>query len=1032
MNELTIDALEQNRFGLPTGARFGTLVLGGSRPINLQAHTVNALHTAASLDDALRYVLRRWHTGKHYVILGNMLSSRPFQVYNWGSNVCFIEPSVVQFTANRGINVAAIVINGATGYFPSDLLRATTRWVQIPRLRAFYSLAARDLNAQRRLWINGLNRRSASITIPGARVTRTWLQGLSMPELRLLAIQFRNVVFPVRRQNPTPRQPRFRGAYVLGFTLPLLRYPIVEPDCYIRVISGAEGKMEAINAYDLGAGVSIGPIQNNVIRAALFQFLSLLYDVDPTLFNQTFGVAPNFWAIRRHSGHPDLVIRGRSPREIILHGTNRDTNRNVGYFQSGTPGNSQFAQIDQAFRTRMAQSFREVVVWPHVQELIFRTASSWLQPGLDIIHEPANHIPVLNSARPDRDTFILKALLLSAYVRYSACLRPLLVSLRRWTSVSDKLRNWQTALTSMTSRSCRTHHRNNLRIRLARQQPEAGRVFDVIQRLAAAPSPNTADSLKEDLFGEASGCTSIVSARIPSDSEWVEQILQELDTGSSERLAGYTLPENKDIGLIEESCDCREVRFESRDELEAILLMEDNSRQQIAPMVVDTSVAVPQFSAAEQTFLKPIMSPAENKAAIRWNSTRHPSVSGVSAALIKRALHGYVNFSLLETVIRDFNIRNPGNRYDLSTGPFDAVFVEAIHQFQSKCFFESNQIDGKAGESTLDSLGIIKRSGMNSMDRVNIKAKGRLKKIKVRQLTGNEFTANSWFDAMVNPSFLGHRFKNGIHIILARKLRKAENWLLSLPQYRGKTPLALGAALGFTHSKEQHKGARPTATTDSIHTFGLATDILYSSNPWVRGAAFSRTFKRAALLVAGVQITDPNVQIYLHKLGINTALSTKQIYQTLSQRNANFTSYLSLYNNHTDLIRVLQDRKRAGTPGIFLTGESLSAAASRWEAKIVQDRNAMHSNSSPFMGSHGLRLPANGFLNLAEDLVIALRDKAGLAWGAVDLGRGSGGSGDMMHFDARVCGIGDAITKTSMKGQHRVTSGHPSIPCGGN
>jgi len=43
-----------------------------------------------------------------------------------------------------------------------------------------------------------------------------------------------------------------------------------------------------------------------------------------------------------------------------------------------------------------------------------------------------------------------------------------------------------------------------------------------------------------------------------------------------------------------------------------------------------------------------------------------------------------------------------------------------------------------------------------------------------------------------------------------------------------------------------------------------------------------------------------------------------------------------------------------------------------------------------------------GFLNLPRELVVALRDKGYLAWGAMDFGARD--SGDVMHFDARVCG----------------------------
>ncbi|HEX8955866.1 MAG TPA: lysozyme [Burkholderiaceae bacterium] len=46
--------------------------------------------------------------------------------------------------------------------------------------------------------------------------------------------------------------------------------------------------------------------------------------------------------------------------------------------------------------------------------------------------------------------------------------------------------------------------------------------------------------------------------------------------------------------------------------------------------------------------------------------------------------------------------------------------------------------------------------------------------------------------------------------------------------------------------------------------------------------------------------------------------------------------------------------------------------------------------------------PATGFLNLDRDFVLALTD-AGLSWGAIDMGAASG---DVMHFDCRLNGLG--------------------------
>lgn len=77
-------------------------------------------------------------------------------------------------------------------------------------------------------------------------------------------------------------------------------------------------------------------------------------------------------------------------------------------------------------------------------------------------------------------------------------------------------------------------------------------------------------------------------------------------------------------------------------------------------------------------------------------------------------------------------------------------------------------------------------------------------------------------------------------------------------------------------------------------------------------------------------------------------------------------------------------------------------------------------NSATFGG----RDPLKGFLNLHPDLVYALREVAGLAWGAIDFGPRA--CGDIMHFDLRTQGVGKVIA-THIKGYIPVY-GHPILP----
>ncbi len=479
--------------------------------------------TSISLDEALQFALRQTATNSY--ITGSLLTGTQYQVFR--CNFSALPTSVIEFETSE--QIATLVLLGEFVYLPSDPLNTTTRWVKLNRPREFYALADRDRNHQRRQWVDKINRARASIAIPGVIVNEAWLNGRSMPELRLLLAFFARSLFEVRNVNEPSRN--FLGAEIRGVTLPVRRLPISEPDCYLAAIASREGLMEDVNAYDLGAGVSPGPTQFNAIGGFLFQFLARVYDADSFLFNQAFSSLN--WSMRTHNGHPDLVVNAGAANETVLHGAadNANVRRNVGYLQSGTPGNTAFNQIDAGFRRNLTSAFRTLVTWPHIQEFILEIAAgAELAPALPIIHHPDNHIPPLDPANPDRNTYILKTLLLSAYVRFSACLRPLLRALRHWDNQTDKLSHWRDALNdeSIDWGVCNRSRRDRLIQRLTAQESEARRVYETFRR---AMSGATAESLVSDT---------------PESLEWAEAY--ETGEGSAEY---------QPLNLKEQELDCR-------------------------------------------------------------------------------------------------------------------------------------------------------------------------------------------------------------------------------------------------------------------------------------------------------------------------------------------------------------------------------------------------------------------------------------------------------------------------------------------
>src|SRR5205823_11217285 len=144
---------------------------------------------------------------------------------------------------------------------------------------------------------------------------------------------------------------------------------------------------------------------------------------DPDLFARELG-GPLGWSMRPDGGHADLVVTRPGTPDVVLHGRAQDQRNIIGYLQSGTPGRDGFADIDRAWRRTLAERFRNLVVYPAVQQVVLDVTNWWLEPGLRQIE--AAGIPALDPRAPDRSVFVLKALLLSAFVRYSGCLQPIL------------------------------------------------------------------------------------------------------------------------------------------------------------------------------------------------------------------------------------------------------------------------------------------------------------------------------------------------------------------------------------------------------------------------------------------------------------------------------------------------------------------------------------------------------------------------------------------------------------------------------
>ncbi len=841
----------------------------------------------------------------------------------------FAAPAGLPTPVTAGVQVdptvtTLVVGGGRRVYVPADPAAPGRRWVDVPGLTELYALPATDLVARIGTWATRTAQATPGLTTAAARQ-------LGVPLLRATLAQHGAAAFPVSAVHRGTAQTD-AGGIVNGITVPGLRLPVTEPHCYLPVIAEVEGKLESINGWDMGAGVSLGPIQFNTDRGALHRFLWRLWADDPDLFTSALG-RPLGWAMSWHADHGDLAVTDTAGPQV-LHGTAADAGRCATYLQSGTIDTP---ARDGPWRRRVTGCFRDAVVWPHVQEMVVDVSTWWLAPALRRIQ--AAGIGPLDPRRPDRATFLLTALLLSAAVRFSASLDPILRELRPWPGADDKLAHLPDAVTAAGPRFA------ELGPRLTRQRAHAEHVHDQIDRLLGAP------------------------------------VVPPSETGSGSEAE-----------------------------------------------VIDATVATP----APSTRWPPsgsLLTAAASSSAQAWNAANHPARSGATDTDIAACVAIYVDTAATAAQVTAAGAA-PG------TAPWTAALVESLHQFQRATYAEPAAADGKAGPSTLDTLGLVRRSGNNPVRQSNAAAQARLTTAGdgVRTATGGEFSSSTWWEGMVDPAFLGRQFSNGVHLLLARRLRTAERHLRGLPAYAGLTPAALGLRLGIT---EEHKGARPTARTASMHTYGLAVDISYTGNPWIVGQHVDRSASgtspagavtetanrrmtdvvgRAALLVDGDRIHFDGS--YLSAL---SSRATADVWDDLHRRDQAFRRYLELAAHPDRAEPLVRAAQRAGTPGVLQPGETIAAAAARWARQAADDLAALRAGSTRAADSQGTetsvdqsnfsgRDPLLGFLNLDRDLVVALREVAGLAWGAVDFGARE--SGDVMHFDVRRDGVGQLLYGT--------------------
>ena len=246
----------------------------------------------------------------------------------------------------------------------------------------------------------------------------------------------------------------------------------------------------------------------------------------------------------------------------------------------------------------------------------------------------------------------------------------------------------------------------------------------------------------------------------------------------------------------------------------------------------------------------------------------------------------------------------------------------------------------------VDAAGVHGFLGLNSTLQGKVQVEKTLKRAGITDPA-------TWFGEFVQASFLGNGTGDdkGIHPELQSRLEAAEAELLADADTE---------SYGI-HVNDKLRGWR--APPDGPHSFGLAVDINYASNPAITGPTKNAVANAGLLLRHVTRQQNPiNTQRGLSDPSASWGM--------LRQASDDFTRYIALADQSGELARAVQSLQTAGINPDNRTAE-------QWTAVIRADRRAAEADFR--MGSASLRDLSRGFLDLDQRVVHALT-RQGLTW----------------------------------------------------
>jgi hypothetical protein len=265
----------------------------------------------------------------------------------------------------------------------------------------------------------------------------------------------------------------------------------------------------------------------------------------------------------------------------------------------------------------------------------------------------------------------------------------------------------------------------------------------------------------------------------------------------------------------------------------------------------------------------------------------------------------------------------------------------------------------------------------------------------------------AWGDEPV--TFLGNDFRTPAHPYLRARISVAETYLrnrVKSPEGRNLDDVGITKALNWNGMGNASYAHEPGNQMTHQHAMGLAIDIDPGQNPylfdhsvanadfWV--GLFEHLFRHATKLYGGEPLSAATMNQWSQQC------STEELFQRVSASSQSFAQMLALSERARGDESATGEIWRKLAPAGY-EGEALKTAV---HEVAVADHH--------FHQQQG-RASAKAPTNLTQEMVIALRDVAGLAWGGTEMS--SIENGDFMHFDCRLTDFGHAVYEAGRR-QH--------------